>query len=216
MQTPSQAFLQTACDELARRDTALSAAYRDTGLPDWRRAPACYETLARLIVSQQISTHAAASIWRRITAHFTAITPDHILDTEEAILQSLGLSRPKIAHLKSIAQALHAGDLNLSKLALLSSEAARAELQKVKGIGPWTAELYVLYVEADMDAWPVTDLGLLEAYRQLSGAETRLDRKAFTACAEAWRPWRGVAAHLLWAWLNAQRAKKETPAPSPT
>ncbi|MEL7130350.1 MAG: DNA-3-methyladenine glycosylase 2 family protein, partial [Pseudomonadota bacterium] len=92
--------------------------------------------------------------------------------------------------------------------------AARKELVAVKGIGPWTAELFLLYARGEMDAFPVADVGLMEAHKRLSDAPARMDRDAFTTHAERWRPWRGVAAHLLWAWLNRERANAIGDSPS--
>ena len=83
---------------------------------------------------------------------------------------------------------------------------ARKELLAVKGIGPWTADLFLLYALGKMDAFPIGDVGLMEAHKRLSGAEERMTAKAFTAHAEIWQPYRGVAAHLLWGWLNAERS----------
>ena len=122
-------------------------------------------------------------------------------------LRAAGMSRPKIAHLKSIAVAMQAGTLNLERVSASPLEEARKELLAVKGIGPWTAELFLLYARGEMDAFPTGDVGLMEAYKQLSGATERMTAKAFTAHAESWRPHRGVAAHLLWGGLNSERAK---------
>ena len=90
-------------------------------------------------------------------------------------------------------------------------DAARAELLAVKGIGPWTADLFLLYAAGKMDAFPHGDVGLMEAHKRLGGYDTRMTNKDFSAHAEAWRPNRGVAAHLLWGWLNAERAKAGIP-----
>ena len=135
------------------------------------------------------------------------ITPVIMLETTEEDLRTLGLSRPKISHLKSIANAIETDALNLDRIADSSLEDARKELLAVKGIGPWTAELFLLYALGEMDAFPVADVGLMEAHKRLSGANARMDTKAFTAHAAIWKPYRGVAAHLLWGWLNAERAK---------
>ena len=207
MPAPTQQTLAKACAALSLADPALARAHTEIGLPTWRTRPAAYETIATVIAYQQISTRAAASIWARVTGGLGTITPQTLLDTEEDRLRSFGLSRPKVAHLKSVANAVDTGALDLAALPRLPADEARAHLIAVKGIGPWTAELYLLYVLGEVDAFPTADLGLMEAYKRLSDAETRLDKAAFTAQGEAWRPWRGVAAHLLWDWLNAERAK---------
>lgn len=207
MSTPSQADIETACRALGLKDKALARAYKAIGAPSWRARPRAYETLATSVAYQLISTKAAASIWGRVTEALPDITPETMLATDDEILRTAGLSRPKISHLKSIATAIETGALNLERLSTSPLQDARKELLAVKGIGPWTAELFLLYALGEMDAFPIGDVGLMEAYKRLSGEEDRMTAKAFTAHAEQWRPYRGVAAHLLWGWLNAERAK---------
>lgn len=202
--SPDQEQLTKACEALAASDTALAQAYQVIGLPVWRSAPMSYETLARSVVYQQISTKAAGAIWHRLQDNLD-ICPPTIIATSEDKLRALGLSRPKIAHMRSIALALETGALNFDRLAASTPEKARKELVSVRGIGPWTAELFCLYALGELNALPTADIGLMESYRQLRGDDQRLDRKAFESAAHNWMPWRGVAAHLLWGWLNRQR-----------
>ena len=205
MPQPSASALRKACQALRDTDTALGRAYKEHGLPVWRAAEPCYASIARTIAYQQISTSAAGAIWGRVCADLGEVTHEDILACEEDRLRGHGLSRPKIRHLKSIAEAIETGGLDLERVCKASPEAAHAELVAVKGIGPWTANLFMLYAAADMDAFPVADVGLMESYRLLSDAETRHEAKAFTDLAERWRPYRGVAAHLLWGWINDRR-----------
>ncbi len=210
MSAPTQADLKTACDALSRADKALAKAYKAIGVPTWRTRPQTYETLATSVAYQLISTKAAAAIWARTKTALGDITPETMLGAQEDTLRAAGLSRPKIAHLKSIASAIKTDALNLSRVTQAPLKDARKELLAVKGIGPWTAALFLLYARGEMDVLPTADVGLMEAYKRLSGAKTRLDAKAFTAAGENWRPYRGVAAHLLWGWLNAERARAST------
>ena len=207
MTTPSEGDIQSACEALSQADPALARAYKEIGIPHWRARPLSYQTLATSVAYQLISTKAAASIWARVNEVVPDMTPENILAMDENGLRAAGLSRPKIAHLKSIATAIKSGRLNLKRLTTSSLADARKELLAVKGIGPWTSELFLLYALGEMDAFPTGDVGLMEAYRQLAEQEHRLTARAFTSRAENWRPFRGVAAHLLWAWLNAERAK---------
>lgn len=207
MTAPTQQDIKSACEQLSQIDPALARAYKAIGLPTWRARPRAYATLATTIAYQQISTKAAASIWGRVTDALPEITPATMLAASEEDLRALGLSRPKINHLKSIATAIKTDALNLDRIASASLDDARKELLAVKGIGPWTAELFLLYALGEMDAFPTGDVGLMEAHKQLSESQTRMDAKAFTAHGNTWRPYRGVAAHLLWGWLNAERAK---------
>ncbi|MEE2877624.1 MAG: DNA-3-methyladenine glycosylase 2 family protein, partial [Pseudomonadota bacterium] len=159
-----------------------------------------------MIAFQQITTKAARTIWDRVEAHLGNVCTGTVLASEEDALRSCGLSRPKIRHLRSIAEAVETGALNLERVHAASMDDARSELIAVKGIGPWTADLFLMAC-GRLDAFPAGDVGLMEAYRLLNEAEQRLESKAFTERAQDWRPYRGVAAHLLWAWINAERAK---------
>jgi DNA-3-methyladenine glycosylase II len=207
MSTPTQADLKTACEALSRADKALAKAYKAIGVPTWRSRPQTYETLATSVAYQLISTKAAAAIWARVKSTLGDITPKTVLAANDGTLRTAGLSRPKIAHLKSIATAIETDALNLDRLMQAPLKDARKELLAVKGIGPWTAALFLVYARGEMDVLPTADIGLMEAYKQLSGARSRLDAKTFAQAAGNWRPYRGVAAHLLWGWLNAERAK---------
>ena len=183
------------------------------GPPAWRMGQPSYAALGRMIAHQQLSTKAAATIWGRTEAMLGDVTPEAVLAADTEALRGCGLSRPKVAHLTSIAEAIVTGQLNLDRVCTSDLESARKELIAVKGIGPWTAELFLLYSVGAMDAFPVGDVGLMEAHKLLSGVEIRMEIKEFTEHAEVWRPYRGVAAHLLWAWINAERAKAGAASP---
>ncbi len=205
MTLPNAAALKQACEHLSGIDPALAKAYSESGLPVWRAAAASYETLARAVVYQLISTKAAEAIWGRVTSRYAPVTPEAILNSDPEDLRACGLSRPKVSHLTSIATAIISGDLNFHRLASSSIQVARKELLGVKGIGPWTADIFLMNALGKLDAFPAGDVGLMEAYKRLSDAETRHDIKRFSKLAENWRPYRGVAAHLLYGWLNMMR-----------
>ena len=205
MTAPSQARLKAACETLSRVDPALARAYDMTGIPVWRAGEPTYAMLARMITHQQISLGAAGAIWARTEALLGEVTPEAVLAADPDALRACGQSRPKVGHLTSIAKSLVTGTLSLPRVCTAPLDDARRELVAVKGIGPWTAELFLLYATGAMDAFPVGDVGLMEAHRLLCAHETRMDIKAFTQHAEGWRPHRGVAAHLLWAWLHMHR-----------
>lgn len=208
MSAPKAAEIEAACQILAGRNDGLARAFSDCGTPDWRARPLSYEMLASLVAYQQISVLAAANIWARVEAYLGEVTAPKMLAAPDEGLRGCGLSRPKIAHMKSIAAAVE-GSLDLPGLANASLEDARKALLNVKGIGPWTAELVVLYALGQKDAFPPGDVGLMESYRRLVRDETRLSSQAFSELAEGWQPYRGVAAHLLWAWLHFDRAREK-------
>ncbi len=203
---PTADQLARACIALSRRDPVLRQAFKVTAIPDWRHADPTYATLARAVVHQLLSVKAAGTIWRRIQDMFEGhVDAGALLATRSEVLRACGLSHPKIRHLQSIAEALESGALCFHRLETEPYPVARRELMAVKGIGPWTADLFLMTAMGQLDAFPEGDVGLMEAYRQISGRDMRHTAQEFTALAGDWRPYRAVAAHLLWAWLNHSR-----------
>ena len=206
MSAPHPDDIKAACEKLAEADPVLAAAYGVIGVPTWRSAPARFETLARTVTFQLISTRAADAIWARTQACLGGdVRPETLLDCEIDALRACGQSRPKIAHMRAIAQAVCDGELDFARLQAASVAEARRELLRVRGIGPWTADVFLLGALGQLDACPMGDVGILEAWRRLSGQEARPSPREFAGLAEAWQPFRGVAAHLLWGWLNHMR-----------
>ncbi|MDP3459037.1 MAG: DNA-3-methyladenine glycosylase 2 family protein [Hyphomonas sp.] len=208
---PPRRALKAACEYLATTDPALARAYDVIGIPVWRYQVPNYAMLGRMISHQQISLSAAAAIWSRVEAHLGEVTAGAMLAADPEAIRLCGMSRPKVAHLVSIAEAMASGRLDLARVCAAPLDDARAELLAVRGIGPWTAELVLLYAAGAVDAFPTADVGLMEAHKRLGQYETRMDSKAFTAHAERWRPYRGVATHLLWGWLHVDRARDAAP-----
>ena len=200
--------LTRAVRQLAKACPVMRAAYASIGTPDWRKRPGGYQGVARIIAFQQVSTKAAAAIWGRVETRLGRITHTAILDTSEDDLRACGLSRPKVDHLKSVATAVEEGALNFRRLARKSDDAAREELVAVKGIGPWTADVYLMSCLARTDVFPHADIGLSEAYRMLANETQRHPPKDFLHIGDRWRPYRGVAAHMLWAYINAERNRQ--------
>jgi len=205
MTAPSAAQLTDACETLAARDPVFARAYDRVGLPKWRTTEASYQTLARIVVYQLISTKAADAIWGRILERHQHLTPAAVLDDDQEALRSCGLSRPKLSHLNSIAHALQSGEVDLAELSRLPIDEARTHLLGIKGIGPWSADTFLMNALGHLDAFPAGDVGLMEAHRRLSDRAHRLSAKDFSKAAEDWRPYRAVAAHLLYDWYNATR-----------
>lgn len=199
-------------DGLARLvalDPALRPMAQATGpLPD-RRIVAGYEGLAWVVIGQQISVAAARAIHDRCVSVLGALSAAAVLGADEATLKSGGLSFAKIRTLRAIAQAIAQGELDLDLLATLEAEEAIARLVSVKGIGPWTAEVYLLFALDHPDVFPAGDLALQEAARAGLGLDARPDHKALRARAEAWRPYRGIAARLLWAYYRVAKTGRD-------
>ena len=205
MTAPSEDVLRRACEALAASDEHLKQAYAKTGFPIWRDRDATYQSLARIVVYQLISTKAADAIWARIFARHPDLSAKDVLTDDADALLACGLSRLKLGHLIAIAEAVESGVLEFNQLADGPVEIARKTLLSVRGIGPWTADTFLMTSLGQLDAFPHGDVGLMEAYKRLSGAEVRLASKEFSSLAETWRPYRAVAAHLLYDWLHSVR-----------
>lgn len=206
MTTPTPEHLRDACEVLSARDAVLAQAYAEIGLPTWRTTSPTYSALARIVVYQLISTKAADAIWARLITAFPDFSAKVTIASDPDELLACGLSRPKRDHLKAIAEAVETGALSFDAMVQQSPDETRRALLQVRGIGPWTADTFMMNALGHLDAFPHGDVGLIEAYKRLSGAEDRLHAKAFSALAEAWRPYRAVAAHLLYDWYNANRS----------
>jgi DNA-3-methyladenine glycosylase II len=204
----TEADLDAALAALGQVDPRFTALLATAGRPPLRRRPDGYAGLAAIIVAQQLSTASAGAIWGRLAAAFHPLDPDAILRARPARLARLGLSGPKIRALKKIAGAVKNGDLVLDALAELAAEEAHAALTAVHGIGPWTADIYLLSCLGHADAWPAGDLALQEAARVAFALPARPTAKEMLALAEPWRPWRAVAARILWSYYRAVMAAK--------
>lgn len=200
-----RAQLSKAIKHLAKQCEIMKAAHAYVGVPDWRVRQGGYAGLARIIAFQQLSTKAAGTIWARVEVLLGKVTPASVLAADIAALRACGMSGPKISHIRSIATAIEDGSLNLKRVAKASDADAQAELIAVKGIGPWTADVYLMFALGRWDVFPHADIGLSEAYRMISGERKRHPPKKFLRTGERWRPYRGVAAHMLWAYINAAR-----------
>jgi DNA-3-methyladenine glycosylase II len=200
--------LRKAVKSLAKQCTIIEAAHGRVGVPEWRTRQGDYAGLARIIAYQQLSTKAAGTIWGRVEVLLGKVTPKAVLEADIDALRACGMSRPKIAHIRSIAEAVTSGSLNLRRVSKASDEDAQAELVAVKGIGPWTADVYLMFCLGRWDVFPHADIGLSEAYRMITGERKRHPPKKFLKTGEKWRPYRGVAAHMLWSYINAVREEQ--------
>src|ERR1700733_12731926 len=161
----TEADLDRGIDALLAADPRFAALIATAGRPPLRRRPDGFAGIAATVVSQQLSTASAGAIWGRLAASFDPMAPEAILLARPARLARLGLSAPKITALKEIARAVTRGHLALASLADIEADAAHAALTAVHGIGPWTADIYLLASLGHADAWPAGDLALQEAAR---------------------------------------------------
>ena len=207
----TEADLDAALAALAAADSRFAGLLVAAGRPPLRRREGGFAGLAAIIVSQQLSTASAAAIWGRLSAAFNPLDPAAILRARPARLARLGLSAPKIRTLKAIARAVDGGQLALAALADGPADDAHAALTAIHGIGPWTADIYLLACLGHADAWPAGDLALQEAARVAFALPLRPNAKEMVALAESWRPWRAVAARILWSYYRTATAKWAEP-----
>jgi DNA-3-methyladenine glycosylase II len=196
---------------LARSDAHVAAALERYGYPQLRRSDAGFAGLLRAIVAQQLSSMAARTIWQRVQALATPFTAESFCCVDEGRLRAAGLSRQKIAYARELADSVACGRVPIDTLGTLDDEAAIAVLTAIKGIGRWTAEVYLLFALGRPDIWPADDLALIIGMQRMKGLRQRPSRAKMLQLGEAWRPWRGAGAHLLWHYYHQLRA----PAPKP-
>lgn len=195
---PTADQIRAARAHLAVADPALAAIEAVTPVFPWRAAEPGFAGLLKLIVYQQVSLASAAAIWARVEAGLGDVSPAAVLGLEDNALQGLGLSRPKVRYARAIAEAHVSGGCDLNALVHMSDDEASAALMAIKGVGRWTAETYLMFCEGRLDVFPGGDVALQEAIRWVDRAEIRPTEKQAYLRAEAWKPYRGVAAHLLW------------------
>jgi DNA-3-methyladenine glycosylase II len=183
---------------LTALDPDLARIEAEAGPLPWRTRPVGFPGLLQAIVAQQISSAAASAIWRRLAAVAGALTPEGLLALDDGALIGAGLSRPKVSHARSLALACVEGRLDFAALPLLADEAAVAALVAVRGLGPWTAEVYLLFAEQRLDVFPAGDVALQAAAASIKRLPARPDARALRLLAEGWAPHRALAARLLW------------------
>jgi DNA-3-methyladenine glycosylase II len=208
----SETDLDAALAALGAADPRFVALMAAAGRPPLRRRPDGFAGLAATVVSQQLSTASASAIWGRLAASFDPFEPAAIMRARTTRLARLGLSSPKIRALKEIARAIVRGELALTALSQLAAEEAHAALTAVHGIGPWTADIYLLSCLGHADAWPAGDLALQEAARLAFGLAARPTAKDMVPLAEPWRPLRAVAARVLWTYYRSIKGRDGAPA----
>jgi DNA-3-methyladenine glycosylase II len=202
-----EADIRDGVRALRRKCEIMRKVHDVTGDPPLRRRPAGFEGLARIVVGQQLSVASASAIWTRTVEVCRPFEPQSLLALEDAQLAGAGLSRPKIRTLRAVAAACADG-LDLERLDSATDEEVHAALTRVLGIGPWTADVYIMFCLGRADGWASGDLALQIGAQQALGLRKRPDQDRLDRIAERWRPWRGVAARLLWAYYAARKAKK--------
>lgn len=191
-------FVRDSLDALAERDADIAGALKAVGYPEPRNREPGFGALLNIIAGQQVSTHAATAIRNRLIAAVDPLTPENFLSISDETLRAVGLSRRKIEYGRGIAEEMQTGRLDAEALATASDDEVVAVLTALRGLGRWSADIYMLFALRRADVWPAEDLAIQEALRRLKGLEERPLRVQSEPIVESWRPWRGVAALFLW------------------
>jgi len=207
-ETLTEATVAKAAKLLARRDNDLGHILSTYGPPPLWARPAGFSTLVKIILEQQVSLASAASLFARLRNNTTPFRPARMIELGEAHLKSLGLTRQKTAYCLHLAESLTTKRLRLSQLSRMSDADVKAALMQVKGLGAWSADVYLLMVLRRPDIFPATDLALVSAVTELKQLDERPDTKQLLELAEGWRPYRSVAARMLWQYYLARRERR--------
>jgi len=183
---------------LAAQCEFMARAFETGGMPPARNREGGFRTLLRIIVDQQISVQAGAAIWAKLEARLGDVSAERVMAVRRPTLQKCGLSGQKVRYARELAGAIKSGSLDLDGLAKLDDTTAAAELTAIKGIGTWTAEIYLMFAMGRPDIMPAGDLALQVAAQNLLGLNDRPTDKALRAIAERWQPYRTTAAIMLW------------------
>ena len=206
----TQADVDAGLRQLVKQDPRLEQVLAVAGRPALRRRAGGFAGLAQIITNQQLSTASASAIWARVTKAYDPLHPEKIRRARATTLARHGLSGAKIRAFKAIAVAIRDG-LDLDSLAELPADDAHRALTALHGVGPWTADIYLLFCLGHADAWPAGDLAVQEAMRLAFHLKARPTAKQMGPLAEPWRPLRGVAALLLWTYYRAVKKRDAVP-----
>ena len=205
-----QKSLEIAAKAVAHKDKDFARTLAEQGPPPlWERQPG-FVTLIRIILEQQVSLASADAMFQRLKMNINPLTPATVISAGEGFLRSFGITRQKAAYFINVAQAIQNGELDLVALEWDSDEVAIEKLTTVKGIGQWTAKIYLLMALRRPDVWPVGDVALATAYKNLKGRAERPAQPELSEIAQAWRPHRATAARMLWHYyLSGMQIKGE-------
>ena len=194
----TQETLARGVSFLITTDRRLARIHAEFGPPPlWARTPG-FPTLVHIILEQQVSIASAKAAFLKLQQAISRVRPEAFLDLDDGELKRIGFSRQKAEYCRGLARAVTSGELDLKRVRLMDDDSARAELMRLRGIGRWTADIYLLMCLLRPDVWPSGDMALAVSYQRVSGLRSRPHTEALAKHAERWRPWRAVAARFLW------------------
>ena len=186
------------CNKLARIDKELHLIIKEHGHPPMWTRPATFQTLILTILEQQVSLASAYSAFKKLKEKIGYVTPAKILSLSDAELRSYYFSRQKIVYAKELAKAIQSKQLNLKKISLAHDDEIRIELKKIKGIGDWTVDVYLMHALQRTDLFPLGDIALVNSLKEVKNLNGHTTKEDLLAIAEPWRPYRTIAAMILW------------------
>jgi len=200
--------LVAACGELSAFDPHFRRVYELYGPPPLWDRPAGFSTLLNIILEQQVSLASARACFEKLNAWIGEVTPGGVLTLTDAELKTIGFSRQKTAYARHLSEAVLEKRIDLDGLSLLPDAEVKAKLVKLKGVGEWTSDIYLLMAMLRPDVMPKGDIALHAAYQKLTGAQKRPGSDEFIAMAEKWKPFRSVAARLLWHFYLSEKVRQ--------
>lgn len=203
--------LEDGLDALCRADPRLVAVRARAGAVPLRLSEPGFASLVSIIVSQQVSRASAEAILARLQALAVPLVPETLAAADDGFYRAAGLSRPKERTLRAVSAAVIGEGLDLERLCRLDAGEAMARMTALHGVGPWTAEVYLLFAAGHPDIFPARDVALQSAVGRALGIVPRPDDRALAAIAESWTPWRGAAARLFWAYYAACKGREGAP-----
>ncbi len=192
------ANFQTFCDRLTRRDRELRRVIMDHGYPPMWTRPATFQSLILTILEQQVSLASAYAAFKKLREKIGYVTPAKILSLSDADLRSCYFSHQKTGYARDLALAIQSGELNLKKLNDKPDEEIRHELKKIRGIGDWTVDVYLMHALQRADLFPLGDIALVNSLKEVKRLAPHTSKERMMAVAEPWRPYRSIAAMILW------------------
>ncbi len=208
IETLNEENLTFTCQKLSAADVDLAFIFENYGTPPLWNREANFATLIHIILEQQVSLASALSAFNKLKEKLGEITPENVLSLSDEELKSCYFSRQKTVYARELAEAVLSGNLNLERLKNLSDADVKIELKKIKGIGDWTSDIYLLMALLRIDVMPKGDLALHIAYKNLKNMERAPSSDGFQIIAEKWKPYRAVAARLLWHFYLSARKEK--------
>ncbi len=193
--------------ELSARDKNLANVVSKWGNPPFWTHPTGFSGIVLAILSQQVSLESAQATFSKLENSIGSINPEEFLSLDDSKLLAIGFSRQKASYVRGIAQEIIAGELDLDDLEAMDNDLARKRLMELRGVGPWTADTYLLFALRRSDAWPSGDLALEKAVQEVKGWSTIPSTEEVDRIADHWRPWRAVAARILWHYYLNERGR---------